>query len=81
MVGFVTAMNPGLSSSFVNYTFFRKGLVCHSTHRYQDKTFDDCFSPLTMWGSGMAARASLAELSHQPKDRDSNITLSAFMVS
>lgn len=31
MVGFVTAMNPALSSSFVNYTFCRKGLVCHST--------------------------------------------------
>lgn len=32
MVGFVTAMNPALRSSFVNYTFFRKGIVCHSTH-------------------------------------------------
>lgn len=34
------------------------------THGYQDKTFDDRFSPLTMWVSGMAARASLSELSH-----------------
>lgn len=51
------------------------------TRGYQNKTFDDCFSPLTVWVSGLAARALLAELSDQPEDRGSNTTLSAFMVS
>lgn len=51
------------------------------TRGYQNKTFDDCFSPLTVRVSGLAARALLAELSDQPEDGGSNTTLSAFMVS
>lgn len=51
------------------------------TRGYQNKTFDDCVSPLTVWVSGLAARALLAEISDQPEDGGSNTTLSAFMVS
>ena len=51
------------------------------THGYQNKTFDDRFSPSIMWALGIAAHALLAEVAHQPKDGNLNITLSVFMVS